>query len=134
MTDSDEANLVACLMADMLSPATRTLARIRNAHYDQYHEAFKSAPPHINKVINPEIEVVKTIYRLMKIPAAVDMGELVEGRVKFVGLRLDNQSPMAGVRLKDFAIHVRADPTLDCCSCQGERAYYTPGRASSGGG
>ena len=45
VTDSDEANLVACLMADMLSPATRTLARIRNAHYDQYHGAFKTAPP-----------------------------------------------------------------------------------------
>jgi len=103
VTDSDEANLVACLMADMLSPATRTLARIRNAHYDDYHAAFKEAPPHINTVINPEIEVVKTIYRLMKIPAAVDMGELAEGRVKFVGLRLDKNSPMAGVRLMDFA-------------------------------
>ena len=102
VTDSDEANLVSCLMADMLSPATRTLARIRSAHYDSYHEAFKRDAPHIDTVINPEIEVVKTIHRLMKIPAAVDIGNLAQGRVKFVGLRLDEASPMAGTRLRDF--------------------------------
>lgn len=102
VTDSDEANLVACLMADMLSPATKTLARIRSAHYDAFHETFSSGAPHINTVINPEIEVVKTIHQLMKIPAAVDMGELAEGRVKFVGLRLDESSQMTGVKLKDF--------------------------------
>lgn len=113
VTDSDEANLVACLMADMLSPSTRTLARIRNAHYDQYHGVFKTDAPHINTVINPEIEVVKTIYRLMQIPAAVDIGSLALGRVKFVGLRLDNASPMAGVRLKDFgAMFGQARPLI----------------------
>ncbi len=103
VTNSDEANLVACLMANMLSPATKKLARIRNAVFDGYHEIFKKEPPHIDTVINPEIEVVKTIHRLMKIPAAVDMGELAEGRVKFVGLHLDKDSPVAGVQLADFA-------------------------------
>ncbi len=103
VTDSDEANLVACLVANMLSPATKKLARIRDAGFDDYHQKFKDAAPHIDTVINPEIEVVKTIQRLMRVPGAVDVGEFAEGRVMFVGLRLDEASPMAGVRLLDFS-------------------------------
>jgi trk system potassium uptake protein TrkA len=103
VTDSDEANLVACLVANMLSPATKKLARIRDAGFDDYHQNFKDAAPHIDTVINPEIEVVKTIQRLMRVPGAVDVGEFAEGRVKFVGIRLDEASPMAGVRLSDFS-------------------------------
>ena len=103
VTNSDESNLVVCLVANMLSPTTKKLARIRSADYDDYHEIFKKEAPYIDAVINPEIEVVKTIQRLMKVPCAVDMGELVEGRIIFVGLVLDETSPMAGLRLMDFA-------------------------------
>ncbi|MEA2059010.1 MAG: Trk system potassium transporter TrkA [Thermodesulfobacteriota bacterium] len=102
VTDSDDVNLVACLSANMLSPATKKLARIRHGDFDGYHEILKNQAPNIDSIINPEIEVVKTIYRLMKVPGAVDMGALVQGRVNFVGLRLDHSSPMAGVMLSDF--------------------------------
>lgn len=99
VTDSDEANLVACLIADAMSPATRKLARIRNADYDQYHDIFREKAPHIDNVINPEIEVVKTIFCLMKAPGAVDVGDLAGGRVKFIGVRLDDTSKLSGVKL-----------------------------------
>ena len=99
VTDSDEDNLVACLIADIMSPATRKLARVRNADYDQYHEVFSEKAPHIDTIINPEIEVVKTIYSLMKAPGASDVGELAGGRVKFIGVRLDGSSRLAGVKL-----------------------------------
>jgi trk system potassium uptake protein TrkA len=61
VTDSDEANLVACLVANMLSPSTRKLARVRDGDFDQYHDSFREHAPHIDTIINPEIEVVKTI-------------------------------------------------------------------------
>jgi trk system potassium uptake protein TrkA len=38
VTDSDEVNLVACLMADTLSPTTKKLARLRGADFDRYHD------------------------------------------------------------------------------------------------
>ena len=61
VTDSDEVNLMACLMTDLLSPSTKKLARIRNGDYDAYHDAFREHAPRIDTIINPEIEVVKTI-------------------------------------------------------------------------
>ncbi|MEA1967489.1 MAG: Trk system potassium transporter TrkA [Thermodesulfobacteriota bacterium] len=102
VTDSDEANLVACLAANILSPATKKLARIRDGDFDNYHGIFQKEAPYIDAVINPEIEVVKTIYRLMKVPGAVDIGAFAEGRVNFVGLRIGEDSSMAGVLLSDF--------------------------------
>jgi len=99
VTDSDEANLVACLAADIISPATRKLARIRSADFDGYHERFRANAPHIDTVINPEIEVVKTIDRLMSVPGAVDVGEFADGRIKLIGIRLDKTARPAGVRL-----------------------------------
>ena len=102
VTNQDETNLVACLVADLLSPSTKKLARIRGADFDQYHETFREQVPHIDTVINPEIEVVKTIERLMRVPGAVDVGEFADGRIKFVGVYLEPGSRLAGVQLSDL--------------------------------
>ena len=102
VTNSDEANLISCLIANMISPTTKKLARIRSADFDGFHEKFKTEAPYIDTVINPEVVVVNTMRRLMDIPGAIDMGSFVDGKVKFVGLRIDEKSPMANVRLIDF--------------------------------
>lgn len=102
VTDSDEANLVACLVVDILSPSTKKLARIRSADFDAYYSSFRENSPHIETVINPEIEVVKTIERLMRVPGAVDMGEFADGRIKFVGVYLTEKDRLAGARLSDL--------------------------------
>jgi trk system potassium uptake protein TrkA len=112
VTDSDEVNLVACLVADILSPATKKLARLRLADFDDYHEAFKNSAPHIDTVINPEIEVVRTIERLMQVPGAVDVGEFADGRIKFVGVYLEPDCHLDGVRLADLPSLLEANRPL----------------------
>ena len=102
VTDSDEANLVACLVANMLSPSTQKLARVRNGDFDQYHDHFRENAPHIDTIINPEIEVVKTIESLMSVPGAADVGELADGRIKFIGIYLGKNSRLAGVKLAEI--------------------------------
>ncbi|MEJ2659977.1 MAG: Trk system potassium transporter TrkA [Desulfobacteraceae bacterium] len=102
VTDSDETNLVACLVANMLSPSTKKLARLRGADFDDYYEVFREQAPHIETVINPEIEVVKTIIRLMQVPGAVDVGEFADGRIKFVGVYLGLDSRLAGAQLNEL--------------------------------
>lgn len=102
VTDSDEANLVACLMANIISPSTKKLARVRDADFDEYHDHFREHAPHIDTIINPEIEVVKTITSMMSVPGAVDVGEFADGRIKFIGIYLDKNSRLAGVKLADL--------------------------------
>ncbi len=112
VTDSDETNLVACLMADMLSPGTKKLARIRGGDFDAYHQAFHDQAPHIDTVINPEIEVVETIDRLMHVPGAVDVGEFADGRLKFVGVYLGPEAQLAGARLSELPDLLGDQPPL----------------------
>ncbi len=102
VTNSDETNLVACLVANIISPYTKKLARIRNADFDKYHAIFRDHAPHIDTLINPEIEVVKTIDRLMNMPGAVDVGNFANGRVKFIGINLDKEARLAGSRLDEI--------------------------------
>jgi trk system potassium uptake protein TrkA len=102
VTDSDEINLTACLVTNLLSPSTKKLARIRNTDFDRFHEIFKTQIPHIDTIINPEIEVVNTIRRLVDIPQALDTGEFADGKVRYTGIRIDAASTMAGMCLKDF--------------------------------
>ncbi len=103
VTNSDETNLVACLVADMLSPSTKKLARIRNADFDRYHDNFRKYAPHIDTLINPEIEVVKTIDRMMNMPGVVDVGEFADGCIKFIGIRLDKDARLSGIRLSELS-------------------------------
>ncbi|MFW5636806.1 MAG: Trk system potassium transporter TrkA, partial [Thermodesulfobacteriota bacterium] len=127
VTNRDETNLVACLMADTLSPTTKKLARIRDADYDGYHEVFRDNPPHIETVINPEIEVVKTIERLMDVPGAVDVGEFADGRVKLVGIRLGEDNPLAGVRLHELGAKIKGARPLIASILREERLIIPTG-------
>ena len=102
VTDSDEINIVACLIANQLSPLTRKLIRLRNEEFIPFHSSLKQAPPSIDTIINPEVEVVKTIRKLMEVPGARDIGDFADGKVKYVGIRLAHSSPIADMELSDF--------------------------------
>jgi len=128
VTDSDETNLVACLVADLISPNTKKLARIREGAWDQYHGQFHDNPPHINSVINPEIEVIKTIERLLAVPGAVDVAEFEKGRIKLVGILLDESSRLSGVRLSDLGAVLKRTPPLIASLVRGDELIIPTGK------
>lgn len=130
VTNSDEANLVACLVANLLSPSTKKMARIRGAEFDDYHEIFREQAPFIETVINPEIEVVKTIERLMDVPGAVDVGAFADGEIKFVGIYLDMDSPLAGVQLSDLPQHLGDQKLLIAAVVREEEVIIPRGQDS----
>ncbi|WDP88862.1 MAG: Trk system potassium transporter TrkA [Desulfobacter sp.] len=103
VTDSDEINIMACMLADYLSPDTKKLARIRNVELDSFHHRFMESTPHIDTIINPETEVVRAIGQLMRIPGITDLGELVEGRVSYAGFRIHRASEMVGMQLSSLS-------------------------------
>jgi trk system potassium uptake protein TrkA len=102
VTNRDETNLVACMMADIMSSTLKKLARVRSGDFDPYHEALREECPKIDTIINPEVEVVNTIERLMSVPGAVDVSEFANGRVKLIGVRLDANTRLANARLMEL--------------------------------
>ncbi len=127
VTDSDETNLIACLMADIISPSTKKLARIRSADFDNFHNNFHDHAPHIETLINPEIEVVKTIERLMSVPGAVDVEEFADGQVKLVGIRMEEDTPVVGTCLSELQFKINKQIPLIAAVLRGEELIIPSG-------
>jgi trk system potassium uptake protein TrkA len=102
-TDSDEVNLVSCLIAKNLNPSLIKVARLRNEEYVQELPLLLDKDHlGIDHVINPQAEMVRSIQRLMEIPGASEVIDFVEGRVKLIGVMVDKKSPFAGRKLLSF--------------------------------
>lgn len=66
------------------------------SRFEHPHAALKGNAPPIDAVIHPDLEVARTIERLMDVPGAVD------GGIKVVGVHLEPGSRLAGVQLSDL--------------------------------
>ena len=101
-TDSDEVNLIACMIAKNLNPALIKVARLRNEEYVRELPLLDKDHLGIDHVINPQCEMVRNIQRLMEVPGASEVIDFVDGRVKLIGVTVDENSPFAGRKLLSF--------------------------------
>lgn len=101
-TDSDEVNLISCLLARNLNQYMVKAARVRNEEYLEETELFSQDLLGVDSIINPESVMVKNILNLMEIPGAFEVIDFVKGRVKLVGFRIHRDSPIAGRQLLSF--------------------------------
>lgn len=127
VTDSDEINIMACLFANAISPDVVKIARIRNEEYNLYQDALTNKPLNISTIINPEIEVIKAIDRMLTVPGAVDVSEFADGRVKLVGIRIES-GPLVGKQLMFFRDVVPDANVLIAAIVRGDNLIIPSGR------
>jgi trk system potassium uptake protein TrkA len=101
VTRSDEANMLACLMAARLG-ARRRIARVRDPGIFEKPALIEPADLGIDLYIRPEEETVSKIVRLLMRSAASEIIELDGGRILMVGVKLDAACPCLDVQLKDL--------------------------------
>ncbi len=102
VTDSDEANMVACLFANSLNPAATKIARVRNLSLAKFPRLLAKDFLNISITINPEEEVSKTVLRLLEVPGASDVVDLAEGMIKLIGIRVSARCKLAGLKLAEL--------------------------------
>jgi len=100
VTDTDETNMISCLVAKVMFQVPRIIARIRNLEYIGNDELLKSLS--INPAISPEVEAAKAIIRLLEVPFAADVEDFEDGRVKVIGFRVPSGSELLGRRLSEL--------------------------------
>lgn len=98
-TDSDEINLISCLLGRKLNPYMIRLARVRNPEYLKQKDLFSQDVLGIDHVINPQSLMVETVLRLIDVPGASDVIEFVDGRLKLIGFTVTSTSPLNGRQL-----------------------------------
>ncbi|MBK07464.1 MAG: Trk system potassium transporter TrkA [Deltaproteobacteria bacterium] len=102
-TDSDETNIVACMVANAYAPQTcQKIARIRNPDYTDDKALLGRGQWGIDFHINPESVAAKKILKLLNTPQATDIFTFAEGRVLVVGLGMPKNSPLLGKSLAEI--------------------------------
>jgi len=98
VTDMDETNMIACLVAKAMFQIPRNVARIRNLEYFSNDVLLQSLG--INPAISPEIEAAKAVIRLIEVPFAADVDDFENGKVKVIGFRIPSESKLIGKAFK----------------------------------
>ncbi|MEE9590927.1 MAG: Trk system potassium transporter TrkA [Thermodesulfobacteriota bacterium] len=102
VTDSDEVNMIGCLIAGSQTKVPKKIARIRNPEYLSYTRIFEKDYLDLDLNINPQKMAAERILQVIDVPGAVDVVDFVKGKLKLIGSRLTAESSVVGKRVKDI--------------------------------
>ncbi len=102
VTDSDETNIVACLLASTQSTSPFKIARIRNPDLSEDSALFDKNHLDIDLCINPEREAVNDVINLMEYSGALEVIDFAGGRVKLVSFYINSECVAIGKNLEQL--------------------------------
>jgi len=102
VTNSDETNMIACLLAKAMFNIPRKIARLRNPSYFYNKSLLSKENLDINPAINPELETATAIIRLIEVPFAADVEDFEDGTIKVIGLKVTEKNHLIGKSLREL--------------------------------
>jgi trk system potassium uptake protein TrkA len=110
VTDSDEVNLVSCMLAAKQAVIPTKIVRVRDPALAEVAPTLFDEENGLDLNINPEEEAANAILKILRVPGAVDVFEFAGGQVRVVGFTLDAPCEAEGLRLADL----RMTLSIDC--------------------
>ncbi|MBQ5950789.1 MAG: Trk system potassium transporter TrkA [Lachnospiraceae bacterium] len=126
VTDSDELNLLCCLIAQKTAAGCHTIARVRNPVYSQQLPFIKERLG-ISMTINPEYAAALEVSRLLRFPSAISIETFARGRVELLRFKARPEHGLAGLRLTDLHARFRSD-VLVCGIQRGDEVHIPDGQ------
>ena len=102
VTDSDEVNLVSCIISKDYKVKTR-IARVRNEDFYTPGSALSRAALGIDFLISPDIAMAEEIVKLSTRSEAFEIVEFAGGQVVLLGYVVHADNPLCGRRLMDIS-------------------------------
>ncbi len=124
VTGSDEMNLLCCLIAKKAGNC-QTIARIKNPQYSSNSVYFRDELG-LAMVINTEQAAAAEIARVLRFPSAMKIDTFAGGRVELIKFRIPENSPIAGISVKEMIMKLKCD-VLVCTVERGNEAYIANG-------
>ena len=123
-TDSDEANILCCMVAKKLG-VKHTIARVRQKeHYQEV--VFLREELGLSLTINPEFAAAAEISRVLRFPSAAKVESFAKGQAELVDFRLTEENPLCGKPLRDYHASFGVG-TLVCAAHRGEELLIPDG-------
>ncbi|MDP3705576.1 MAG: Trk system potassium transporter TrkA [Legionellaceae bacterium] len=102
VTNSDEVNMMGCLIAYTLFRTPSKIARIRSENYYQYPGLFSSDYIPIDVCISPEKLVTEHIVNLIDYPGTSQILDFSDGKVLLMTIKLQASGIIAGKTLREL--------------------------------
>ncbi len=98
VTDSDEANMLACQLGYSLFHIPQKIARIRNHEYlAEKATLFNNSAIPVDSIIAPEQLITKEIANLISYPGSNEIAEFSHGRLGLIGITAYYGGPLIGL-------------------------------------
>ncbi len=101
VTEFDELNMVACLLAKRYGVKT-TVARVRNPEYLEVKAFSLNEVMGIDLIINPERVTAIEISQIARNPEAMNIDYYADGKVKLMELEIKADSPLRDKRIREL--------------------------------
>lgn len=123
VTDSDELNLLSCLLARKLGQC-RTVARVRKPEYTKSLSVLKEDLG-LALIINPEYTAASEIARILRFPTAVEIDTFAKGRVEILKFRIPEDSVLDNMKVMEIVSTLGSDVLV--CGVEREDEVFIPG-------
>jgi len=118
VTNADEVNLVACLVAARQSVIPTKIARVRDPDLATVAPGFFGEEL-LDLCINPEEAAAERLVRTLRVPGSAGVLEFAAGRVQVVSFMVDRPCVLVGVVLRDLRTHLNIDCNIVALSRDG---------------
>ena len=99
-TNSDELNMLCCLIAKKGRENCHTIARIRNPEYSSEIRYIREEL-NLSLAINPELAAAREIARLLRFPSAIKIEPFAKGRIELLKFLIPEHSLLNDMRVMD---------------------------------
>ncbi|MEC4748647.1 Trk system potassium transporter TrkA [Methylomicrobium sp. Wu6] len=106
VTDSDETNMLACLIINTLYSRPKTIARVRAIEYMKNPNLFSQSGIPIDIVISPEQIVMESIRNLIEFPGVLHISDFAGGLVRLFSVKVVPDGFLTGKKIKSFKDHL----------------------------
>ncbi|MBR3747028.1 MAG: Trk system potassium transporter TrkA, partial [Selenomonadaceae bacterium] len=103
VTNIDEVNMVACILAKKHG-ARHTIARIRDMEFISEAREYLKKNFDIDLMLNPEMIAAQEIYRILMTPAALDVDDFADGKIRLFEVKIRKESKVVDIPLKKLRL------------------------------
>jgi trk system potassium uptake protein TrkA len=100
VTDSDETNMLACMIINSLYSRPKTIARVRAIDYLKNPKLFGPNGIPIDIVISPEQIVMQSIRNLIEFPGVLHISDFAGGLVRLFSVKVVANGILTGKKIK----------------------------------
>lgn len=102
VTNSDEINILTCVIAKTYPNITVKVARVRSHEFADWRRIADDNELGIDLIIHPESDAIERILRVVNVPGVSDIIDFADGEVKLFGMNVERNSWFAGKTLEEL--------------------------------